>query len=408
MISCLARLCDRPGLATAAAALISAMLLFSLVRSTPVGAEIAFIPIPYVSSVPNEGPSYGVMPVLMMHEGDVTTGIFAPAIDYNEALGVSFAFRYFGYPRSGRTYAFKAGQSTEDQSDYYAWFEDPGILGGRMAMRVELTYINDRVRRFYGFGSNSSEDDETNFTQGEIGFVGWVGYNIIPTFQARWTERFRFIRIGRGVLDEVPPVWELFPDAPGLDEPFISAHRLTLIYDTRDSVESPTEGEYIGGFFEISDERLGSETSFRRYGVDLRKLIPSPRRKLILVFRALLEVLNGDRIPFYEQSTLGGDSDLRGFGLARFVDKNKFIVSVEGRYRVLELHWFGLLSEIELAPFVDMGQVFRSFQLFEFEHFQFVGGAGFRAVVHPRVVASVAAGMGREGINVFATLGYPF
>ena len=389
--------------------LVSAIFLILLAHPAPVHSEIAFIPIPYVSSVPNEGPSYGVMPVLMFHEGETTTGIFAPAIDYNDALGVSGALRYFGYPRGGRrTFALKAGQSTEGQSDHYAWYEDHGVLAGKLDFRVETAYMNDRVRRFYGFGADSAEEDETNYTQGELAFTGWVGYNITSTLQVRLTERLRWMRIGVGVLDDLPAIWEGFPDAPGLDEPFISAHRVSLIYDTRDSVESPTEGEYIGGFFELSEERLGSGASFRRYGVDLRKLIPSPRRKLILVFRSLLEVLNGDEIPFYEQSTLGGDSDLRGFGLARFVDKNKFIVTVEGRIRVVTLHWFGLLSEIEVAPFVDVGQVFRSFQLFRFKHFQFVGGAGFRAVVYPRVVAAVDVGIGSEGVNVFATLGYPF
>jgi hemolysin activation/secretion protein len=99
---------------------------------------------------------------------------------------------------------------------------------------------------------------------------------------------------------------------------------------------------------------------------------------------------------------------LRGFGSGRFVDKNSFFASAEIRTRVYSRQIFGVNAEIELAPFLDFGQVFRSSRNSPFNDLHAVGGLGFRGVVRPQVVGFVDVGLGEQGAAVFTGLEYPF
>lgn len=112
--------------------------------------------------------------------------------------------------------------------------------------------------------------------------------------------------------------------------------------------------------------------------------------------------------PFYKMNTLGGRRALRGFGGERFIDFNRSITSAELRTRVWSPHIFGVLAELELAPFVEAGQVFEDIGDSPYDDLHWVGGLGFRGIVPPQIVAFVDLGMGSEGLSVFTGVDYPF
>ena len=99
---------------------------------------------------------------------------------------------------------------------------------------------------------------------------------------------------------------------------------------------------------------------------------------------------------------------MRGFGSGRFVDKNSFFASAEFRTRVYDRQIFGVNAELELAPFIDFGQVFESSRRSPFNDLHPVGGLGFRGVVRPQVVGFVDVGLGEQGVAAFTGLEYPF
>ena len=51
----------------------------------------------------------------------------------------------------------------------------------------------------------------------------------------------------------------------------------------------------------------------------------------------MLQLSFGDGIPFFEQSSLGGENNLRGFGRDRFIDKHMVAVNVEERMHLMAL-----------------------------------------------------------------------
>src|SRR5439155_382079 len=77
-------------------------------------------------------------------------------------------------------------------------------------------------------------------------------------------------------------------------------------------------------YVEMADRRLGSSTSFVKFGAEWRDFIPLRQGNPILALHALANYTSGDlKTPFWEQSSLGGRRTLRGFGSDRFIDFNR-------------------------------------------------------------------------------------
>ncbi len=116
----------------------------------------------------------------------------------------------------------------------------------------------------------------------------------------------------------------------------------------------------------------------------------------------------GNDVPFLEQSILGGENTLRGYGRNRFVDNSYALINLEQRIRIVHLRMFGVDTDIEAAPFLDAGTVMRDIAHIRSKNFKYNPGIGFRGLVRPNIVGRVDMGIGSEGIAVFAGLGYPF
>src|SRR4051812_11011075 len=73
----------------------------SVASGTPAGrpkgrARTQIIPLPLFATLPNEGNTYGVMPVfLRVNAEGQTTSITAPSVSWNRSAGVNTTFRYY-------------------------------------------------------------------------------------------------------------------------------------------------------------------------------------------------------------------------------------------------------------------------------------------------------------------------
>jgi hemolysin activation/secretion protein len=137
-------------------------------------------------------------------------------------------------------------------------------------------------------------------------------------------------------------------------------------------------------------------------------LLPSESKRMILVIRGNLQATFGSQVPFYERSSLGGQNNLRGYGVDRFIDDHLMAVSVEQRINVLRTRILNVVAEFEVAPFLDMGKVFNTFKREKLQDVVFTPGVGFRGIIRPSVVGRVDWGFSNEGGAVFAGLDFPF
>jgi hemolysin activation/secretion protein len=124
--------------------------------------------------------------------------------------------------------------------------------------------------------------------------------------------------------------------------------------------------------------------------------------------RANLQATIGDQVPFFEQSSLGGQNNLRGYGVDRFIDKNLLSWSIEERIHLVRTKIAGVTADFEMAPFLDTGQVFNSFSDVTFKDYCMTPGIGFRGLVKPNVVGRIDYGYSREGGAIFAGLDFPY
>jgi hemolysin activation/secretion protein len=110
--------------------------------------------------------------------------------------------------------------------------------------------------------------------------------------------------------------------------------------------------------------------------------------------------LGGDR------DYVGGAQELRGFGAGRFYDRNSFASSVELRKKVFGFDASNSHVDVEVTPFIDVGDVAPSGT--PLNHLHNVAGVGFRGVARPFIVGYVDIGYGNEGVAAFTGIDYPF
>jgi outer membrane protein assembly factor BamA len=388
---------------------LGSLAVGALLLAAPAQAGFNLIPLPEILTDPNEGNTYGILPVvLLLDRQGKLEHIIAHDVRYNRITGWFPSFRLFGYPTLTQRYYVTLRKSEKIDEDYIGEYEDTGLLDGLADVLTNVTYWRDSRLRFFGFGNSSNLGHETNYTQKRFAMFLRFGYRVLPHVEVAWRGRVEDVTIGRGGVPELPFTAERFPDTPGLKGSTLHGEALSVAYDDRDSPTLTTKGTLGAVHVEFVDRRLGSTESYVKYGFELREFVPLHPR-LTLATHAVLDYLSGTAdVPFYERNAIGGKKSLRGFGDERFLDNHRFFTSAELRTRAFERDVFDVHAEVEVAPFIDVGQVFERMSNVPFDDLHLVTGVGFRGVVRPQVVGFVDVGYGSDGPAVFTGLDYPF
>ncbi len=373
-------------------------------------AAVEYFPIPAVSTSKNDGNEAGlIVPFLISTPEGELRYLVAPLLIRNSIVGVKGAVNVFAYGSRGQAVQFIASAAEKIERKLSLRYADPAFGGGRFFLGLESAFVKNATSRFYGFGPNSLESDETNYTDREIRAHWRLGLRLDDVTQVGVMQRYRDVTVQPGATD-LPFTLAAFPTVPGGDGARILGHRAFFAYDTRDNLISPTDGTAVTAYAEANwnfDNQ--DESPYYRYAFEIKKLFPSPSKRAILVARMDLQATFGDGVPFYEQSALGGQNNLRGYGESRFIDKQLLSFNVEQRLHILRTRIFNVSADFEVAPFVDIGQVFNAFRELQlFDNFDVTPGVGFRGLVRPNVVGRVDVGLSKEGGAVFAGLDYPF
>ncbi len=392
-----------------ARALLAMAVLGMGLPSASAALTRSYIPLPEILTDPNEGNTYGFLQVvLFLDEQKIIKYILAPDVRYNRITGVYPTFRLFGYPSIARKWSVVLRKSQNIDEDYDLRYEDNAFWQDRARLFANVEFEQDSSERFFGFGNGSSQKAESNYTAKQLNALVWLAYRLQPTLSLTYRSRVRVFRVEKGGVDNLRSIRDEHPGTPGLGGATIVGQELGFLYDTRDDTNIPRQGA-LGLFTaELVPRALGSSLSLVKYAAETRKFIPVHDR-VVLAMHARADYIQGPNdVPFFEQNDLGGRESLRGFGGGRFVDKDRFFASAELRTRVYRREIFGVNAELELAPFLDFGQVFRSSRSSLFNDLHAVGGLGFRGVVPPQVVGFVDIGLGEQGLAAFTGLEYPF
>ncbi|HWR06752.1 MAG TPA: BamA/TamA family outer membrane protein [Sporomusa sp.] len=178
---------------------------------------------------------------------------------------------------------------------------------------------------------------------------------------------------------------------------FGEIHSATLarVYDTRDNVFEPTEGERISLSGEFAGRGLGGEFDFNKYNFEGRKYF-KVGSKQTLGLRVAAGSATGD-VPDASQFTVGGIDTLRGYEDDEFKGKKMFMATVEYRYPIAK--------KIQGVFFSDAGNAWNGGYNLSDLHYSV--GTGLR-VDTPVGPVRIDYGYGSEGGKVHFSFGGTF
>jgi outer membrane protein assembly factor BamA len=373
-------------------------------------ADVQYFPIPAVSTSKNDGNDTGlIVPILITDPDGELKYLVAPMFVQNSIVGSRGSINLFRYDPGGREIRFIGSFTERIERKVVFSYADPAFSQGRYSLNFGASFFKNATSRFFGLGEATSESDQTNYTAREARANWRFGVYANEVTQISVGQRFRQVSLQKGATD-LPFTGDQFPAVDGVQgETLILGHRATFYYDTRNNLISPTDGMAVTAYAEVNQNlHNGDHPLYSRYAMEVKKLFPSESKRAILVVRADLQATIGTQVPFFEQSSLGGQNNLRGFGVDRFIDKHLVALSVEERIHVARTKIAGVTADFEIAPFLDSGQVFNDYKDVSFKNYRMTPGIGFRGVVKPNVVGRVDYGYSQEGGAIFAGLDFPY
>src|SRR6185503_2588601 len=382
----------------------------ALIRVSSARADTQVFPIPSASSSKNDGSDAGlIVPILITDPDGELKYLMAPMLIRNTIVGWRGTFNLFRYDTGGRTMQFIASLSEKIERKLLFNYTDPAFSNGRYFLNFGGTFFKNATPRFFGLGQTTLEAGETNYTAREARAQWRFGIYANEVTQIAVGQRFRQVSLQHGATD-LPFTGDVYPTVPGVSgETLIIGNRATFYYDTRNNLTSPTDGMAVTAYAELNQNiRNSDHPIYSRYELEIKKLFPSESKRAILIIRANLQATLGSQVPFFEQSSLGGQNNLRGYGVDRFIDKNLIAASIEERIHLARAKIAGVAADFEMATFLDTGQVFNSFKDVSFKDYRMTPGIGFRGIVRPNVVGRIDYGFSKEGGAIFAGLDFPY
>jgi len=383
-------------------------------------ATAPFIPVPEIDLDPYSGTTLGLIGVcLITNQDHEIRQIIAPDIIHNPNFGSGIRGRMFAYPSDNTQWSIVGGAKERIESEFDAEYAAGLLRQDPWSINLSAVYDRSGSPRFFGVGNNSPLADQTNYIDEQRYVQMTLGRNFSPQWQLGYTARARNVDILPGRLPGIVSIQELFPTVVVRAERREILNRLFIQYDSRDDRSVPTRGmrwyAYIGA---ASSAHLVQGELYSEGGVDGRYLLPLTKNSTLVMHTALRympHTAHTRDIPFWALSSIGGDraidggdQPLRGFGAARFCDRNSFSASIEYRRRITSIDAFSTRVSLEVTPFVDSGRVFSSAGTNPLSHLHVVEGAGIRAIASPFVVGYLDVGHGSEGTVVFTGINYPF
>jgi hypothetical protein len=377
---------------------------------------LPFLPVPEIGQDPDSGLTLGVLPVWLLTDDEHRIRrIIAPDLLYNPNFGAGFHGRIYDYPSEDNQWSIITGLSERVQREFNAEYTLGRLREHTWSFTGSVVYERDGAPRFFGFGNGTPQSNESNYTNQQEVLQAQLGYNFTRAWQLLYTARLRSVDVLPGTLDKIASIDTRYPGIRGLGTNYEQLNRLSIIYDTRDSFTAPRSGmKWVAYGGVASRHGLFNDSLYSEAGIDGRTFWPINDETVLASHVSMHYLPSAHRLPFWAYSSLGGgqtdiggEQPLRGFGDGRFYDRNSFSASMELRRTAFT---FDAIShvEIEVAPFVDVGDVFHDGTQFPIKALHKVGGVGFRGIARPSVVGYVDIGYGSDGTAVFTGINYPF
>ncbi|NLR93896.1 MULTISPECIES: BamA/TamA family outer membrane protein [Flammeovirga] len=258
--------------------------------------------------------------------------------------------------------------------------------------------------KYYGIGAETPNSNEQIINWTKVDFrqqvLRKVSYKMFLGLQYRYADYWDI-----SVTKRKDGTYSDMSEIPGYAGGSMSGFGFVYKWDKRDYVMAPTNGHFIEAKLEAYETWMGSEYSFRRFFLDVRKYFDLTREKegnTVLALQSILQTTNGN-VPFREMSLMGGMYMMRGIYEGRYRDNNMLAVQAELRQH---LFW-----RIGMTGFVSTANVYNQMNGFQFDQTKLAGGAGLRFIFNKKDKASLRADYGfgpNKSSGLYLTYGEAF
>ncbi|MFQ5605457.1 MAG: BamA/TamA family outer membrane protein [bacterium] len=379
------------------------------------GKHIQTVWHPFIGSTENNGQSIGgAMALMNVTREGIMTGTFDVRGYYNENVGATVAVDVVSCPAAYVNYWFSA-QFSEDRNRQVQFHHENLAVGknDRVGYELQINAFQDPRYRFYGIGGSTDEEDESNYTHEEFG--GYLDLYWLPVNNLRFSVggKIRSVDVKRGadrLAAEVPFTinQEDFANVPGIAGATVVGERVNIVYDGRNQEFTPSAGIYVKLTAEYDQVTSDFEpvSNYGRFSFDFRKYFSTVDQKFTLLLRNSWTLTTSENIPFFDQATLGGEATLRAFDAGRFYGQHAVFGSMELRYQAMHIVMMGFPMDLEIAPFLDFGQVFNST---DFEgDFNINPGMSMRVLNRPNIGIVANGAIGQDGLIFTGGVSLPF
>ena len=376
-----------------------------------------FLPVPLIGVDPDSGTTLGLLPVkLVTDENHDITRIIAPDVLHNPYFGVGGHARVYDYPSEDTQWSIVTGISQRVQRNFDAEYQTGRLRESNWSINGSFVYAHDGTPRFFGIGNDTPDSAESNYTQEQELLQIQIGYNLNHSWQLLYTGRAVLVDVQPGTLAGIPTLQSNFGNIPGVGTTSQVLNRVSIGYDTRDNLTAPSHGvEWVAYAGLAARHGLINDSMYSEIGVDGRDFWQIRPSTILATHVSLRYLPSVNDTPFWalsslggDQSAIGGDQPLRGYGPGRYFGRDAFSASAELRQRVATINAVSSHVEIEVTPFVDVGRVFSSNSTFPLSQLHAIGGIGVRGLARPFVVGYVDFGYGSQGLAIFTGINYPF
>jgi hypothetical protein len=286
--------------------------------------------------------------------------------------------------------------------------ELPKLADDRLVVGAQGMWQDETQVNYFGLGSNSIEDDRSQYRFLTHDVVGYATYK--PRTSLAFSGEFGWLghpnvrAPGGSFQGDFPDTRDAYPTDPAVSlatQPSLLHSEAAVTADTRDHRGYPTSGFVYRAALTHYMDRSSGAFSFREYEAEGLQLVPIVARKWTLVLHGWTvagDVPDGHEIPFYLLPALGGNTTLRGYANFQFHETNLLVVNAESRLR--------LTPHIDMAVFADAGNVAHRFADLNLDKTSY--GAGLRLHTTTTTVARMDVAYGDEGWRVLFRTTEPF
>jgi Omp85 superfamily domain len=368
--------------------------------------------------------SFAVPFVFVESDIGVGGGIALTDIDFRQQRRKEFAGIFLGYTTKGQQSYRMAWRRWLHQRE----LAQGGVLQEeRSYWHAMGGYSKTLTRRFYGFGADAGEGDESSYTD-ELTELGFGLRRAIPRPGDDLTLdgglRLELHHLSDGEVSRAPVTEDAFP---ALFAAARSANlgwvETELSFDTRDSQRNPYRGFSLvgqaegavlqragamGGRFSLSGTKIVALPGLFHSGGDPGEENP-PTDTLVL--NLWTQAAAGD-LPFFALPTLGGTERLRGYLPGRWYGRDAWFSGAEYRFWFLPRGFgFGPRFHVErvgAALFVEAGSVAADWPGLFSSSVHYSYGISLRMLLERAAPFRLDFGFANEGLNVTARFGLSF